>query len=219
MSEPIIKERMPRFHYGADRKSEFTYEIFTEFRKNPDVGKVLDHCDQQVERAQSLGYTRKRWNSVAMIAQVAREALFAGDLHAACLSFYELGGLTENLIGESTPEQSQSYQLKEYAKIAAESYSKGGRGNKGKPGFFAGLLSGICDKIDSVENVEVFKHWQRFDNQEDAESEPKPRVWAVNLGTGYEYWYADKNDLKKQATKNQIKMAMTRLRKRASAPK
>lgn len=97
--------------------------------------------------------------------------------------------------------------------------SNAGKGNKGKTKDFAKMLKQICGKIGSTETPDVLQYWQQFDNQDEAEDNSRPHVWAVNNGSSFDYWYADEKDLEQPATINRISMAMTRLRKRESTPK
>ena len=140
--------------------------------------------------------------------EIALQALSDGDIDHFAQQF------------ERVIRRTVELNLPEHDKVMERvKQASAGEGNKGKTKDFAKMLKRICEQIGSTETPDVLKHWQRFDNQDEAEENPRPHVWAVNNGSLFDYWYADERDLEQPASIEKIRMAMTRLRKRETAPK
>ena len=110
--------------------------------------------------------------------------------------------------------------------------SDAGKGNLGNIHFFRSMVIKICKKIDSTEYADVFKYWQTFVSQDDAEGEHgevnlPPYVWAEPQGSedadcpldgDFRYWFIGEDDWPEVATTQRIRTTINRIQKREPTP-
>ncbi len=61
--------------------------------------------------------------------------------------------------------------------------AKGGKAGKGKRGYFATMLTDICNEISSTKNKDVLQYWRRYDDRDGYMFAPEDSAWEV-----YELW-------------------------------